>query len=128
PWYVALCWFAMSGDEITSAFWQLSGPWCFGQFPPRARSSHSQERESATSPLFAGHYPSSKVVTPNTRSSRNGGIASVIHTRSLEHWHEPQVLRQRDRVAVDAGNIEEDVPAADAGPQSRPDDLGGSSS
>jgi hypothetical protein len=34
-------------------------------------------RENATSPLFAGHYPSSKVVTPNTRSSRNGGIAPV---------------------------------------------------
>src|SRR6202163_1463707 len=35
------------------------------------------KRESATSPLFAGHYPSSKVVTPNPRSSRNGGIAPV---------------------------------------------------
>ena len=34
-------------------------------------------RENATSPLFAGHYPSSKVVTPNTRSSRNGGFAPV---------------------------------------------------
>src|SRR5258707_8302405 len=48
-----------------------------------------------------------------------------IHTRSLEHWHEPQVLRQRDRVAVDAGNVEEYLPAADAGQQSRQDHLGG---
>ena len=48
-----------------------------------------------------------------------------IHTRSLKHWHEPQVLRQRDRVAVDARNVEEDLPAADAGQQSRQDHLGG---
>src|SRR3981189_1201160 len=48
-----------------------------------------------------------------------------IHTRSLEHWHEPEVLRQRDRVAVDARNVEEDLPAADAAHQSRPDPLGG---
>jgi hypothetical protein len=41
------------------------------------RQKQQSPRESATSPLFAGHYPSSKVVTPNTRSSRNGRITPV---------------------------------------------------
>ena len=45
-----------------------------GWFAPEAAIPN---RETATLPLFAGHYPSSKVVTPNTRSSRNGRIAPV---------------------------------------------------
>src|SRR5216683_2674362 len=48
-----------------------------------------------------------------------------IHARSLEHWREPPALRQGDRVTVDARNVEEDLPAADAGQQSRQDHLGG---
>ena len=48
-----------------------------------------------------------------------------IYTRSLEHWLEPQVLRQRGRIAIDARNVKKDLPAADAGQQSRQDHLGG---
>src|SRR6267378_6429868 len=48
-----------------------------GRHPKPFTEAAIAKRESATSPLFAGHYPSSKVVTPNTRSSRNGGIAPV---------------------------------------------------
>src|SRR5882724_3109671 len=48
-----------------------------------------------------------------------------IHARSLEHWREPPALRQRDCVAVDAGNVEEDLPAANASQQTRQDHLGG---
>src|SRR5258708_32574966 len=47
-----------------------------------------------------------------------------IHARSLEHWREPQVLRQGDRVTVDARNVKEDL-AAHAGQQSRQNHLGG---
>src|SRR5258708_29513248 len=42
--------------------------------PSFAPEAAVPNRECATSPLFTAHYPSSKVVTPNTRSSRNGGI------------------------------------------------------
>ena len=48
-----------------------------------------------------------------------------MHARSLEHWREPQALRQRDRVAVDAWNVEEDLAAAHAGQQSRQNHFGG---
>src|SRR3984893_9339904 len=48
-----------------------------------------------------------------------------IHARGLEHWREPQVLRQGDRVTVDARNVEEDLAAATAGQQSRQNHLGG---
>src|SRR5258705_6272624 len=50
---------------------------------------------------------------------------NCIHARSLEHWCEPQVLRQRDGVAVNAWNVEEDLAAAHAGQQSQQNHLGG---
>src|SRR5215510_1700652 len=37
-----------------------------------------------------------------------------IHACSLENRREPEVLRQRDGIFVDAGNVEEDLAAADA--------------
>jgi hypothetical protein len=40
-----------------------------------------------------------------------------IHARSLEHRHETEVLRQRDRVAVEAGNVEETSPAPTGPPR-----------
>src|SRR5947208_7228869 len=46
-----------------------------------------------------------------------------IHARSLEHQCEPEVLGQRDRVAVNAWNIEEDLTAAHARQQSRQNNL-----
>ena len=48
-----------------------------------------------------------------------------IHAHRFEYWREPQVLRQGDRVAVDAGNVKEDLAAARAGQQSRQNHLGG---
>jgi len=48
-----------------------------------------------------------------------------IHARRFEHRRKPQILRQRDRVVVDAGNVEEYLAAACAGQQSRQNDLGG---
>ena len=52
------------------------------------------------------------------------GLPQAGFFRSLlisdpEHWGEPQVLCQRDCVAVNARNVEEDLAAADAGQQSR---------
>src|ERR1700737_1004871 len=74
-----------------------------------ARSSHCQERECDVT-IIRGTLPQlkggdAKYPLQPQRRDRAG-----IHTRSLENWHEPQVLRQRDRVAVDAGNVEEDLP------------------
>ena len=40
-----------------------------------------------------------------------------IHTRSLEHWHKAEILRQGDRVAVDTGNVEEDLATPHFGQQ-----------
>src|SRR5882672_5407260 len=50
---------------------------------------------------------------------------ACIHARRLEHWREPQVLRQRNRVAVNAWNVEKDLATAYAGQQSRQNHFGG---
>src|SRR6266849_800629 len=50
---------------------------------------------------------------------------ACIHACRLEHRREPQVLGQRNRVAVKAWNVEEDLAAAHAGQQSRQNHLGG---
>ena len=75
--------------------------------------------------LLAGPLPQLKGGDAEFPLQRQGRDRAGIHARSLEHWHEPPVLRQRDRVAVDAGNVEEYLPAADAGQQSRQDHLDG---
>src|SRR5882672_10444789 len=50
---------------------------------------------------------------------------ACVHARRLEHRREPEVSRQRDRVAVDTGNVEEYLAAARAGQQSRQNHLCG---
>src|SRR5260370_31451043 len=44
---------------------------------PLANIKLSEEPAKNLVVIMGGHYPSSKVVTPNTRSNRNGGIAPV---------------------------------------------------
>ena len=48
-----------------------------------------------------------------------------VHAGGLEHGREPQVLRQGDRLAVDARHVEEDLAAARARQQGRQDRFGG---
>src|SRR5882672_12594050 len=50
---------------------------------------------------------------------------ACVHACSLEHRREPQVSRQRDRIAVNAWNVEEDLATAAAGQQSRQNHFGG---
>jgi hypothetical protein len=82
-------------------------------------------RENATSPLFAGHYPSSKVVTPNTRSSRNGGIAPVYMRAVSNTGTSPRSCANATASRLMLGTSRKIFPPADAGQQSRWDHLGG---
>jgi hypothetical protein len=47
-----------------------------------------------------------------------------VHARRLEHRRKPEILRQCDRVAVDAGNVEEDLAASRVCQQGRQNRLG----
>ena len=48
-----------------------------------------------------------------------------IHAGRLEHRREPKILRQRDRLAVDAGHIQKNLAAAHPGEQGRQHRFGG---
>src|ERR1700750_3252744 len=101
-------------------------------------TANTGSTRSATSIRSASSVFSIRVFGPSARElpQFKGGDAeyplrtqrrdrACIHACSLEHWREPQVSRQRDRVAVDTGNVEEYLAAACAGQQSRQTQLAG---
>src|SRR5262249_13652822 len=42
----------------------------------------------------------------------DGADRPGIHARGLKHWRKAVVLRERDRIAIDAGNVEKDFARA----------------
>src|SRR5260370_28371879 len=80
--------------------------------------------ERAPSLLRAGALPQLKGGDAEYPLQPQRRDRAGIHARRFEYWREPQVLRQGDRVAVDARNVKEGLATARAGQQSRQNYLG----
>ena len=72
-----------------------------------------------------GSYPNSKLVTPNIRSSRNGGIAPVYMRAVSNTGASPRSCANATASRLMPGTSRNISPLPDAGKQGRQNDLGG---